>query len=72
MMIIALTLGGCEKEKNILGKWQYDVAENADPDMEGITVNITENIMYFKNSFDGQEMTMDVTYEKDEDIIYAI
>ena len=77
IMMTMLTLGGCEKEKTILGEWKYDIAENADPDMENITVNITENVMYFKNRFDrseavnAMELTMDITYEKDETTIYA-
>ncbi|MFQ7292808.1 MAG: hypothetical protein ACLRQ0_11305 [Monoglobales bacterium] len=69
--IMILSIIGCSNEKRITGSWEYDVSENNDPDMKGVSLDIREGVMYFSNNINGYEMTLECTYEKDDDTIYV-
>lgn len=70
-IMVLLSTIACSSEKGIIGTWKYDRSENSDPDMQGVSIDIRESVMYLSNNIDGHEMTMECTYEKDNETIYV-
>lgn len=66
-IVMVISMAGCLRDKGIIGTWEYDIAEEADPDMEGVILEIEEDMLHLINK-SGE--TIDAKYEKNDEMLY--